>query len=583
MVKSLQLTILPRAFFGMLVLLSVFGATGASAATLTASLDRPTTTAGESVLLTLSFEGGAPAGAPSLPSMPNVQVAYRGQSSEFRIINGQTTARVSHSYALTPLQPGDITIPAIRAQVGNQIVSSQPLTLRVLRGGQAVPGQPRVAFMQLVLPKTEIYVGEVLPVDIKLYAMQGRLLQQPQLQAQSFTLGKMVQLAASREQVDGQLYNVVTFRTSIVAIKSGPLSLGPVTMEFGVPDQSRGSNFFGQFQLRQTTLIAEAQPVQVLPLPPGRPGDFTGAVGTFQLNMTASPTNVAVSDPITLRIQISGRGAIDAITLPEQPAWREFRVYPPTRKVETDAEGIAGTAVFEQVVAPLNPEIKQLPPFSFSFFEPDLKVYETLVQPAIPLTVRPTSATPLPTVFAGNNAAENSAPSSDLVHIKPQLGVVGALQQPQPLIQQPWFLALQAIAPLAWFVSAGWKRYQVNLSRNPRLRRKRQVARTVRQGLNELSRHAAANESDPFFATVFRLLQEQIGERLDLPASAITEEVIDEQLRPLGMSDELARTLHELFQLCNQARYTPVRSSRELTSVIPKVSVALKELQGFKP
>ena len=35
-------------------------------------------------------------------------------------------------------------------------------------------------------------------------------------------------------------------------------------------------------------------------------------------------------------------------------------------------------------------------------------------------------------------------------------------------------------------------------------------------------------DSDQFFATLSRLLQEQLGERLDLPASAITEAVIEE-------------------------------------------------------
>ena len=44
--------------------------------------------------------------------------------------------------------------------------------------------------------------------------------------------------------------------------------------------------------------------------------------------------------------------------------------------------------------------------------------------------------------------------------------------------------------------------------------------------------------SDEFFAVLFRLLQEQLGERLDLPASAITEAVIEERLSPLGISSD---------------------------------------------
>ena len=38
-------------------------------------------------------------------------------------------------------------------------------------------------------------------------------------------------------------------------------------------------------------------------------------------------TNVAVGDPITVHVQLSGRGGLDTLTLPEQPAWRDFRCY----------------------------------------------------------------------------------------------------------------------------------------------------------------------------------------------------------------------------------------------------------------
>ena len=94
--------------------------------------------------------------------------------------------------------------------------------------------------------------------------------------------------------------------------------------------------------------------------------------------------------------------------------------------------------------------------------------------------------------------------------------------------------------------------------------------------------HAEARKSDEFFATLFRLLQEQIGERLDLPASAITESVVDERLRSKGARDETLRSLHELFQACNLARYAPLQSSQELSALIPKLESALKELREIK-
>ena len=148
-----------------------------------------------------------------------------------------------------------------------------------------------------------------------------------------------------------------------------------------------------------------------------------------------------------------------------------------------------------------------------------------------------------------------------------------------PLIQQTWFVALQGVPLLAWLSVLLWRKREESLANNPRLRRQRQVAEIIRGGLAELRRLAAANQADEFFASTFRLLQEQLGERLDLPASAITEAVVEERLRPSGAPEETLTALEEIFQRCNQARYAPQRSSHELASLAPNVESVLRQLQ----
>ncbi len=102
---------------------------------------------------------------------------------------------------------------------------------------------------------------------------------------------------------------------------------------------------------------------------------------------------------------------------------------------------------------------------------------------------------------------------------------------------------------------------------------------TVRNGLKELRRAAGAGQPDEFFAMLFHLLQEQLGERLDLPASAITEAVLDERLRPLNVPGETLASLRELFQACNQVRYSRQGGNEELVSLIPTVEFVLTELK----
>ena len=127
-----------------------------------------------------------------------------------------------------------------------------------------------------------------------------------------------------------------------------------------------------------------------------------------------------------------------------------------------------------------------------------------------------------------------------------------------------------------------WRKRVDNLANNPRLRRQRAVAQLIAGGLEDLNKFAAENKSNEFFAMLFRLLQEQLGERLDCPAISITEADVDARLEALGAKPETMNALRELFQACNQARYAPVQTSQELSALAAKFKKAVAELQALK-
>lgn len=552
-----------------------------------AALDRATIAAGETATLTLTFEGKAPNIPPSIPAVPNLDFAYAGQSSQFTIVNGQASSSLTYSYRVNGSQPGEYVIPAIEVVVEGRKLASHPLRLTVLKADQSTnPTAPRAAFFRLIVPKEQLYVGEVIPVELQLFVSNPHDLQMPQLKSEGFTLGAMTQTGRSQAQAGNAVYTVFSFKIAATAAKTGALKIGPaecnVVLRFRRPRDPNdpfGDFFGGGVELRQATVRSDIISIQSLPLPTeNQPPDFGGAVGDFSIAVTAGPTNVVVGDPITVTVQVAGEGALDGVGLP--PAdWRDFNVYQPNTKVEpTDPLGTRGVKTFEQVVIPQNSELKQLPPISLSFFDPKQKKYRTVLHPAIPITVRPNpQATPQPSISAPAGAAPEEPPTvRDIVHIKAQLGAINSAGR--PLVQQTWFLALQAVPLAAWLTALIWRKRRDHLARNPRLRRRIQVRNSIKAGLAELEQHAAAHEPEPFFATVFRLLQEQLGERLDLPASAITESVIDEHLHQRAAPDDLRAELHALFQLCNQARYAPQFSVQELISLVPRVASTLKQL-----
>jgi len=568
----------------------------ASAASLKATLDRNVVPVGERVTLSLIYEGVGKADQPLLPPIPGVTVGPAGYSMESYIVNGEQSSKVTYFFPLMASQPGDVIIPALQGQAGGMVLTSQPLTLKVIKAeGAAAAAESaltNLAFLRLIVPKTEIYFGEPFSVEMHLYWQNAQEVHIPQLNADGYSIGPMPKPSQTRTQVGNGIYNLAIWRLTATAARSGMLPFGPaessLTILVPIANPSRNRDPFGffgrgpEFQQRPTVLKSDTVTMQVLPLPRENvPAGFNGAIGNYRMSATAGPTNLTVGDPITVRVQIAGNGPIDSLQLPAQADWRDFTTYPATSKTDlNDPLGLSGIKSFEQVVIPLNHEIQALPPLRFSFFDPQAKAYRTLSSPAVPLSIRAAATTGAPPPALTNAAAgATPPPADDIVHIRPRLDAAPAAPL---LLAQPWFLGAQSAPVLLWISLLLWRRRVELLANNPRRRRQREVAARVRDGLKELRAHAGQQTSIEFFATLFRLLQEQLGERLDLPASAITEAVIDERLRSRGVSAEVLKPLRELFQTCNAARYAPTTSSQELTALIPKLEGVLHELQRLK-
>src|SRR6267143_2824439 len=178
---------------------------------LTASLDRNVISLGESATLTLVFEGLNPGGAPTLPAIPGITVAGTGQSSEFTIVNGQAESKLVFTYTLVPSQAGDITIPTMRTRINNRDFTTPPLKLKVL-AGSAIPPQEaanKYGFLRLIVPKTNLFVGEPLPVDINFYYIYLADARRPQVESAGITVGDVQQQRTSTTLVGNQPYNLM--------------------------------------------------------------------------------------------------------------------------------------------------------------------------------------------------------------------------------------------------------------------------------------------------------------------------------------------------------------------------------------
>ncbi len=561
----------------------------AHAVTFSASLDRNAIRMGEQAVLTLRFDGGQPGGVPRLPNVSNLLIQFGGQSQQISILNGQRTASLLLTYVVTAAKPGDYTIPAFNVPVAGAMLPSQPLALKVHPAAAKLPDSDayrQFTFVRMRAGKTNVFVGEPVALEVRLYFTAAGEVQMPSLQGDGFTLAPF-QHQQGQEQVGNAIYRVIVFRSVATPVKAGKLPLGPAQCSFNLHLRTSGNDLFDIFnrgvRAQPVTILSDPLTIDVLPLPTeGRPADFNGAIGSFNLTASVAPVDVAVGDPVTVRVQVSGRGALDGLQMPPLNLGEAFKSYPPSATTEApDPLAMAGTKKFEQVVQPQSADVKELPAFSFSFFDPEARAYRTLRQPATPLRVRAAAASAAPTVvMTATNAANAAAAATELVHIKPHLGVIVAADA--SALRQPAWWAVTG-GPLAlWLALLVRRKRAEQLANNPHLRRRREVGKLVNAGLAELRQQAGAAQAEAFFANLFRLLQEQLGERLDLPASAITEEVLDERLKGIGASAELCASLHALFQACNAARYAPSGQPGEPAKLAEQFAGAVEELRTLE-
>jgi hypothetical protein len=548
-----------------------------------ASLDATLIFANEQATLSLTLENVQPTVPPRPTPVPGLQFRAAGQTDGVRFINGQRSTALTYLYTVQAIEPGDYILPSIRMRIGGQELATDPLQLKVLPA-EVIDPQQRNAFLRLVVPRTNLFVGETLPIQIRLYARHGSLRDIPQLQQEGLTLGRINQHPVRKSFLGGIEYSLVSFESYISPARSGRLIFGPAQLPMNLPIEGGRSDFFGRpIESRVVILPSQSVALDVAPLPSeGRPLDFNGAVGSFSLSVRVSTNEVAVGEPITLTVAIAGEGPIEPLQLPSLDHWTDFRVYPPVTHVQTtDPYGIKGVKTFDQVIIPKSHNIDFIPPLTFSYFHPETRSYRTLSHPSTPIHVQPAPALATQPARALSTSDDNLLdPEPGLVHIKPRLGLHASAQS--PLLVQPWFLAAQSL-PLAAFLTAlFWRRHQDRLAANPRLHQRRQVSVLTRRGIQDLRRHAGSGNSAAFFVLLFRLLQDQLGEKLQRPAPAITEAALDEAVDLLGLDPVSLQSLRDLFQLCNQSRFAPHSSPAELNQLLPRAITLLEQLDSAR-
>ena len=479
----------------------------ADSPSVTAVLSNSEVVVGETVELQIKVSGPGDARPPEEISVDGLEIHATGTSRQFEIHNFATNSSVTYNYTVLPLRAGRFTIPPQTIRAGGKLLRTQELVLNVAdssgrssgaRAGRAT--QPVTAselvFAELIVPKKVAYVGEIVPVQIRMGfdpRVHPRLVEPPEITGQGFTAQKLQESGENSESINGRPYQVVTYKTAIAAARAGKFEIGPVKAKAQVlvprrPSSPRSrsrspfdlfdqddpfsdpffSNPFSQLaERREVQIRSEPVALEVKPLPPNAPLSFSGAIGNFTMATDAKPNSVQVGDPITVTSTISGRGNFDRVNAPVIEDEHGWHKYPPSSKFKQDDEvGISGTKTFETVLSP-NEKKQAMPVLAFSYFDPVKEQYVTLRSEPIAISVQG-GAAPAPSVAAtqtGSPAPTSAArPGSAIpATTKPQDILYQLTERPRaaasfaPIYTWPLFWIGQLIPLLGLLGFAAWK------------------------------------------------------------------------------------------------------------------------------
>jgi len=564
----------------------------AASASVTAVLSSSETAVGQPVQLQIKVTGSTSAKPPGEIPVDGLDIRFSGQSQLLEGHNFQFSYSYIYNYTVMPLKAGTFKIPPQPVQAGGDSFRTPELSLHVADSGTAQsprsnrsagaidPG--KIAFIELILSKTNAYVGEMIPAVVRL----GFNVRTPveslgngvEITGQGFTAQKMREPRQAVETIGGKTYQTFTFKTALSPARSGKIEIGPAQVNPVVriprtasrnPSSPRDlfdmndpfmDNFFRDPLFTPSTpqeikLKSEAVTLEVKPLPPGSPPDFGGAVGNFTMTTEAKPKTAQVGDPFTVTATISGRGNFGRVTAPVFEDERGWHKYPPSADFKQDDDvGISGTKTFETVLS-ANERKDKIPAQLFTYFDPAKEQYVTLRGEAIPVRVEG-GAAPAPAATPANKAPTAPAPSraasppaqQEILH---QLTDLPA--EPQtfvPLFARRSFWLAQLIPLLALLGFAGWKIRRAQLDNRDAQRREKwqQEAATLQKSL----RREDVSPQE-YFSRASRAVQIKTALARNVDPNSVDADVAASAFR----ADEITRNrLRRLFEKSDEARYS---------------------------
>jgi hypothetical protein len=470
-------------------------------------------------------------------SVPRVSYDPRGAQ-------GAGSVLAEFRYVLTTDRIGTFTIPSFEARLGPQTVRSRPLQIQVR------PSEPRgnvptvvararidtsleVNFRALALPET-VYVGQQANYEVAVFlneSVRDRLRRNP-----TFFPPDMQSMLAydlpsrgdpPRRRVGSRCFDALVYQRALFPLMSGRFAIPPAQLVYSLP---LSASFFSREETHElqtdSTIIVAVEPPRT-----GRPGDFSGAVGSLRVAARLDTSVARVGDPVVLTVNVSGTGNVKlfprpAVSIP----WATLVNGDERVRVDETSRRIAGSKEFDWVLTPRLAGELDLPPIRYPYFNPDSRRYEVASTSGSRVHIRP-----------GTLASSDTARTEAI--LAPRTRYRGVLRRSPH--ESPVFWVFLALVPLP----------ALSLRARERRRLAMPVSRQAGERLAALAR-ASRGPVDP--SVLRRTFTSALADRLGLEAESFTRAgALARTLRRRGVSTDAALEAERFLRVLDEAAFSP--------------------------
>ncbi len=402
------------------------------------------------------------------------------------------------------------------------------LALLPIPSAFAQDGQGDV-YVEASVDNANPYIGQQIIYKFKLYDAVG--LSNPLYQPSDFEGFWRVDIGVisqTVEQINGRQYTVTTIATALYPTQSGEATIKPSSVV--LPETV--------FRPK-TTLTTQPLFINVQALPDGKPADFGGAVGQFDISAVLDRQSANQGEPITMTLSVSGTGNIEQLPPPPSPQKWRTTVTAGNYSSELQNGIIVGKRDYQIVFFPTATGKQALPPITLNYFDPDAGVYRSVGTAPVDIEVQgDASNTYEQPSFSPEASLKLKSVSSLIVNNRLSIGS----------------LILLLLLPLAVvFISFLWQWTKTKRQRQHIRIRQQKALPTAIQQLNRLT----FSDTQTTYHQISQIVQKYIADKLNVNLLGSSTLDILELIDDAGVPISIFSNVMTLVQEIDEGLFAP--------------------------